>query len=77
MTYSNHFQSPSNRDKTNRVHAWALRSTLAALAMMSISMTGCYGVGSNINLGFLEFPLPVSPYYQHKQEEKFWKQERV
>jgi hypothetical protein len=47
------------------------------MAMLSISTTGCYGLGgSNYNIGLFGFPIPVSPYYQHKQEEKFWKKER-
>jgi len=50
--------------------------TLGTLALLAISTTGCYGVHHGYNLGFLGYPLPVSPYYQHKQEEKFWLKER-
>ncbi|MEL6108687.1 MAG: hypothetical protein AAFU85_21995 [Planctomycetota bacterium] len=50
--------------------------TLAALALAAISSTGCYGINTGTSLGFLGFPLPVSPYYQHKAEEDFWKHER-
>ncbi len=50
---------------------------LGLIAMIAISSTGCYGIGgTNYNLGFLAYPIPVSPYFQHKQEEKFWKKER-
>ncbi|WP_390895642.1 hypothetical protein [Stieleria tagensis] len=46
-------------------------------ALVAISSAGCYGLGgTNYNLGFLSFPIPVSPYYQHKAEEDFWKNER-
>ena len=50
--------------------------TLSTLALLAVASSGCYGVNYGYNLGFLGFPMPVSPYYQHKQEEKFWKQER-
>ncbi|CAD72198.1 hypothetical protein [Rhodopirellula baltica] len=51
--------------------------TLCLLTTVVISSTGCYGLGgSNYNLGILGFPIPVSPYYQHKQEEKFHNKER-
>lgn len=49
---------------------------LGLVAAVIVSSTGCFGVGGGYNLGFLGYPLPVSPYYQHKQEEKFWKKER-
>ncbi len=53
------------------------RLTVASLAIVAISSTGCYGLGgSNVNLGFLAYPIPVSPYYQHKAEEDFWRHER-
>lgn len=54
----------------------ALRVGLGTLALLVISSTGCYGVGTNIGIGFLGFPMPVSPYYQQKQEDKFWEHER-
>ncbi len=50
--------------------------TLGTLALLAVSTTGCYGITSGYNIGFLQWPLPVSPYYQHKQEEKFWLKER-
>jgi hypothetical protein len=49
---------------------------LGAIALLAITTTGCYGVTGGYNMGFLGYPIPVSPYYQHKQEEKFWKKER-
>lgn len=52
------------------------RVTLGTLALLTIATTGCYGVDYGYNIGFLGYPLPVSPYYQHKQEEKFWLKER-
>lgn len=55
---------------------WIRRMMLGAIALMAVSSTGCYGVHNGFNLGWVGYPLPVSPYYQHKQEEKFWKKER-
>jgi hypothetical protein len=55
---------------------WIRRMMLGAIALMAVSTTGCYGVHNGFNLGWVGYPLPVSPYYQHKQEEKFWKKER-
>lgn len=54
----------------------ALRLGLATLALITLSTSGCFGVSSGFSLGFLGFPVPVSPYYQQKQEEKFWEKER-
>lgn len=47
------------------------------MTLLAVSVSGCYGIGgTNYDIGFLGYPLPVSPYFQHKQEEKFWKNER-
>nr|WP_201743630.1 hypothetical protein [Roseiconus nitratireducens] len=46
------------------------------MACVAVSTTGCLGFTDNYNLGFLGFPIPVSPYYQHKAEEDFWRHER-
>ena len=54
---------------------FAGRLTLSSLAVLAFSTTGCY-VPNNYSFGFLQFPLPVSPYYQKKQEDKFWDKER-
>lgn len=63
--------------KKRLVYSLAGKVTLGAMALLAVSTTGCYGIGgTNINLGFLGYPIPVSPYFQHKQEEKFWKNER-
>lgn len=48
---------------------------LTTFAVLAISMTGCYAP-NNYNLGFLQFPIPVSPYFQKLQEDKFWNKER-
>nr|WP_197136732.1 hypothetical protein [Crateriforma conspicua] len=62
----------SNDTLRLRVRHW----TLTAMAVVIVSSTGCYGVSHNYNLGFVGWPLPVSPYFQHKQEDKFEQHER-
>ncbi len=52
------------------------RLGLGTLALLAVSSTGCYGLGGGISLGFLGWPIPVSPFYQQKQEDKFWDHER-
>ena len=39
-----------------------------------VSGTGCTAQG--VQLGFLAFPIPVSPYYQDREEDEFWVKER-
>ncbi|MEM6979460.1 MAG: hypothetical protein AAF539_07300 [Planctomycetota bacterium] len=51
---------------------------LSSLGLLTLSTSvGCYGLGGgNVNLGPFGFPLPVSPYQQHREEEKFHIKER-
>ncbi len=51
-------------------------ATFALLAAGSITSTGCSLVSQGPNLGLFGIPIPVSPYFQHRQEEKFWQHER-
>lgn len=46
------------------------------LAVITLSSTGCVGVSGAVNLGFAGIPIPISPYLQKRQEDKFWLQER-
>lgn len=64
------------KKEASALSSLARKMTLATLAIVAVSSTGCYGVHTNYNLGFLGWPIPVSPYYQHKAEENFWKHER-
>lgn len=48
----------------------------AAVVVMTLGSTGCYGVTQGFSLGFLGYPLPVSPFFQRRAEEDFWEQER-
>ena len=59
---------------TNSTAAAAVGLLLGALSLTS---TGCIGVmPGNVNLGPLAIPIPVSPYFQKKQEDDFWNHER-
>ena len=46
------------------------------LVALMVPTTGCFGVSTGPSLGIFGLPIPVSPYYQHRQEEKFWEHER-
>ena len=53
-------------------------TTLAAsllLAAMAFGSTGCVGL-QNMDFGFIGIPIPVSPYFQDKQEDEFREHER-
>jgi hypothetical protein len=49
-----------------------------AIAMLSLSTTGCFwGLQSlGPSLGIASIPVPISPYYQKKKEDEFWRKER-
>jgi hypothetical protein len=47
---------------------------LLAMALGSVSSTGCMHLGPN--LGIFAVPLPVSAYQQKQKEDHFWEQER-
>lgn len=49
-------------------------STLLAFA--AIAQTGCVGITTGPSLGVFGIPIPVTPYLQDKQEDKFWNHER-
>ncbi len=44
------------------------------LAIGALAGTGCTQLGPN--LGIWAYPIPVSPYFQDKAEDKFWIKER-
>ncbi len=53
---------------------------LCGLAVLTCSV-GCFspqspGAAAGPNIGLLAYPIPVSPYWQDKQEDKFWEHER-
>ena len=47
------------------------------LALLLLSNTGCFWLANyGPTLGPLAIPIPVSPYFQDKEEVKFWNHER-
>lgn len=62
---------------TQILNSMLTRCSLWSAALLTLACSGCYGLGgNNISLGFLEYPIPVSPYYQFLQEQKFHNKER-
>jgi hypothetical protein len=49
-------------------------ATTILLALATLTGTGCTTLGPY--LGFLSFPIPVSPYFQKKKEDEFSHKER-
>lgn len=46
-------------------------------ATMSLASTGCIGMsGGGAGMGIFSIPIPISPYFQKMQEDKFWNHER-
>ncbi len=41
-----------------------------------VPSTGCLFTGMGLNLGVLSVPIPVSPYFQKKPEDRFWEHQR-
>ncbi len=54
--------------------AYTLIGILGLLTL--VSGTGCSTVAGTINLGILDFPIPVSPYFQKLPEDKYWVHKR-
>src|SRR4030095_8954013 len=56
------------------------RTVLAALSILmaavSLTSTGCIGLTAGPDLGPVAIPIPVSPYFQKRQEDNFWNHER-
>ncbi|MEM1225792.1 MAG: hypothetical protein AAGJ40_08835 [Planctomycetota bacterium] len=63
---------------TRRMKRMLGQTALGSIALFTLTATvGCYGLGANnVNLGPLGYPMPVSAYQQHRQEEKFHIEER-
>ncbi len=52
---------------------WTIAAALL-LAATTLGSTGCTTYGPN--LGFLAYPIPISPYFQDLEEDKHWEHER-
>jgi hypothetical protein len=49
----------------------------ALLALSTLTNTGCFWITKQgPNLGAFSIPIPVSPYFQDKEEQRFWVHER-
>ena len=48
----------------------------AIVVATSLASTGCVGLKAGPNIGPLAIPIPISPYFQKKAEDKFWNAER-
>ncbi len=62
-----------------RPHSKAISLAMGfAVAMVSLSTSGCFwGLPTfGPSLGMLAIPVPVSPYFQKKKEDEFWRKER-
>ncbi len=46
------------------------------VACASLSSTGCVHITDGNSLGLIAIPIPVSPYFQKQQEDRFWENER-
>lgn len=46
------------------------------MACASLTSTGCVHITSGNSLGLPGIPIPVSPYFQKMQEDRFWDEER-
>jgi len=53
-------------------------AAVCVLALLSlVSATGCVSdIRPAVDIGLLSYPIPVSPYFQDQQEDKFYAQER-
>jgi hypothetical protein len=57
-------------------HKFVFASLSLMFALASLSSTGCVALSMGPTLGVFGIPVPVTPYLQDKQEDKFWIQER-
>lgn len=46
------------------------------MAILALTNTGCVGITQGVSLGIFSIPIPVSPYFQDKAEDRFWIEER-
>jgi hypothetical protein len=53
-------------------------AAVCVLALLSlVSATGCVSdIKPAVDIGLLSYPIPVSPYFQDQQEDKFYEHER-
>jgi hypothetical protein len=55
----------------------SLWTAVALLALSTVANTGCFWITKEgPNLGLFSIPIPVSPYFQDKEEQRFWVHEK-
>jgi hypothetical protein len=55
----------------------AQQALFGLMALLALSNTGCFWLTTlGPRLGFLAIPIPVSPYFQDKEEDEAWEHER-
>lgn len=65
---------PGQNDMARRV---LKKMMVLSLAMISLSSSGCFWLAAQgPSLGPLAIPIPISPYFQKKEEDEFWDHER-
>ena len=57
-------------------HKLAFATLSLLLALASLTSTGCVSLQAGPVMGIFGIPIPVSPYFQDKEEDQFWIQER-
>jgi hypothetical protein len=57
-------------------HKLVLASLSTLMALVALTNTGCVALSMGPTLGPFGIPIPVSPYFQDKQEDNFWNHER-
>src|SRR6187200_3481107 len=69
---------PRSAGESSMGQVGQIRTVLAGLLVLAtLWCSGCGWVATQgPNLGFLAFPIPVSPYFQKEKEDQAWEHER-
>jgi hypothetical protein len=62
---------------SSKMSTKSLWTAAALLALSTVANTGCFWITKEgPNLGMFSIPIPVSPYFQDKEEQRFWVHEK-
>jgi hypothetical protein len=62
---------------SSKMSTKSLWTAAALLALSTVANTGCFWITKEgPNLGMFSIPTPVSPYFQDKEEQRFWVHEK-
>ena len=62
---------------SSKMSTKSLWAVAALLALSTLANTGCFWITKEgPNLGMFSIPIPVSPYFQDKEEQRFWVHEK-